>query len=136
MEKLPGMLKKLGDTDYWSNTIVQDGVRYEVRTRVEITSEIKVEEASGMAVITHTGAYGQKKFLFQGSEWRCWNCSKTDSVATFEEKGKVERCIYIKRLLFDRNDWDEMHLQFIKANSADRNIYWLPVNPPLLCQEQ
>lgn len=131
MEKLSSLLKEQGDIDSYSNTFVQDGFRYEVKTRKELASKTKVEEPTGNAIITHTGAYGQKKFIFEGQVWQCWSPSLNNSriitaiLESEHDKNPKTRCISISGLTFNRTDWEEMHNLFIKK--ADKEAYWLSV---------
>lgn len=118
----------VGSINYYSTNEIIDGYYVSKTIKEEIKSILKVSEIKGYAFITHTGAYGRKKFILDGVVYTTENgynrsiTRSTLAIATVEGK---EICVDFHRVTFNREDWTEMHALFIRAHTKDVNVYWL-----------
>lgn len=127
------MLNKLGDIDGYSKYEIKDGKYMSISYRLEVDkcADIITPEAC-IVNVTHTGAYGQIKFIFDGEKFSCSNPMsnlfgkildrrlKEQVIATNED---WSRAIDIKNLSFDRPDIAELHNKYFLGR-VNQN-YWV-----------
>lgn len=121
-------IPKTGNTDFYSKTKVVDGLYIVERYKVETSKVQPIEDVTGDAVITHTGAYGRIKFIFEGETYTSEsspdyfkNIDGTSCLAI----GPSGRVIRIDKLTFDRKQPEELHGIYIKNTKT--TDYWISI---------
>lgn len=127
---------ELGATDHYHVTGEHEGKYVSVAVRKEIDLSIDIESVEGECVATHTGAYGQIMFDFQGHTWTGpgvrggW---MLDSAAPGHKPTDIAlnadktRAIRMDRLTWNRSDMHELHNKyFIRYDeSKGKTPYWV-----------
>ena len=128
---------KQGTVSTHSTTAVENGYYIERGHRIEIKKAILVEVVDGLASVTHTGAYGQIKFEWDGETWQSQNpysSNRQDNritrqvIATNLDKTRV---IDMKHLhfTFSADTMSTLHSTFY-IPKKNKDAYWveLPTN--------
>ena len=123
-----------GKKNYYSFRGIRDNKFVEVEVQEEIRFGLDIETPKAWTVkVTHTGAYGQIKFLFQDEEWSCDN-PLLGVVDTREIRQVIAlnssktRALDIKNLRFNRSDMAELHNKYYTCRVKD--TYWVELPDP------
>lgn len=119
----------VGFTQYYCTTEIIEDQFVEYTHTVVTARVLTIKQAAGEAIITHTGGYGRKKFIFNNIEFTTESGTRKGKEAI--AIGTDGTCINYTDVVFDREDWGDMHDSFIFRR--DKTGFWLDITEEKDC---
>lgn len=120
-----------GEVDYHTERKLINGRVVEFAVKKEVRYSIVVEKPIGEeAIVTHTGAYGRIKFLWDGEVFLSENSprsfKKEEAIAINETQTKA---VYLRDMVFNMGsqELEELHGKYFIPRT-DTTLYWVPIN--------